>query len=87
MIECNGYIIIQMEACYHPRDIEGGVAIAKAKSPKTPAQWVTWEWKVGQNGFDFYWGHYYTQETEARNDYHLRLAEIWEWRRTHERDN
>jgi hypothetical protein len=33
--------------------------------------WVTWECT---NGEDFYWGHYFNKEEDARLDFHKRLA-------------
>lgn len=33
--------------------------------------WCTWECTNGDN---FYWGHYFDSETEARKDYYTRLA-------------
>ena len=36
-------------------------------------QWVTWECK---DGSDYYWGHYWIDELEAKADFGNRIAEL-----------
>ena len=38
---------------------------------------VTWERTAKDN---YFWGHYFTNETNARIDYHKRLARLYEER-------
>ena len=47
------------------------IFVVLAQSEKT-GNWVTWECT---DGYDFYWGHYFTSEAAAKADYHKRLSE------------
>lgn len=39
-------------------------------------QWVTWQSKTSpKDEIDYFWGHYFDDEAQARADYHRRLAE------------
>jgi len=71
-----GYIIIETE-CYNTQG--GGVqecivmGVARGKAPGS-ALYVTWEALRHPEGhWDYFWGHYFTDERTAREDYHRRL--------------
>lgn len=59
-----GYEIISMEA---------GIAIGHHEA--APAKWVTWEYSELDDGTDFFFGHYFAEEIDARRDYHERIME------------
>lgn len=41
--------------------------------------YVTWESSAGADGtYDYFWGHYFSNEREARADYHRRLLRHYE---------
>lgn len=71
-----GYTIRQTE-CYHTRagGVEEHVVLGKAPG-KAPGLelYVTWEALRHPEGhWDYFWGHYFTDEGAAREDYHRRL--------------
>lgn len=49
-------------------------AVVLARNLKT-GWWATWECR---NGNDFFWGHYFETELDARRDYHERLAKNYD---------
>lgn len=67
----SSYTVIQYEQYKKTDNRADYVVLAK-----NGLMWVTWECT---NGNDFYWGHYYQHEKDARADYHRRLAEEYEY--------
>lgn len=78
MVVNQGYEIIQSEATSRPRERESGIALARALSPEAPSQWVTWRYAVGDHGFDFSSGNYFSARRMAFRDYHRRLMEEYD---------
>lgn len=66
-----GYHIMQYEVYREgvaPSGIEYKNAVVLGLNKK--GMWVTWEWS---NSSEFFWGHYFESENDARKDYHARL--------------
>lgn len=51
----------------------GNVEIALAHRPTAVQPYVTWNCRT--NTGDYYWGHYFTKEADARNDYAKRIKQ------------
>lgn len=69
-----GYTIVEMVPTLETKKREEGFALGMG--PK--GMWVTWAYAkddVGRSGPDFFWGHYFPGEREAKADFHRRLAE------------
>lgn len=52
------------------------VEVVLAHNPKAPQPFVTWRRNQGDGPTDFYWGHYFSSEQEARKDFAKRVGEL-----------
>ena len=77
-----GYEIIAAEV-YRVKPGQGDRIVLGRMETKYGVQFVTWESTVreqedGSIQTDYFWGHYFNEEAEARADYHKRLHEKYE---------
>lgn len=63
-----GYTVLDSETV-------GQVEFVLAENPKAPQPFVTWRRNLDAGPTDFYWGHYFTQESHARLDFKQRTVE------------
>lgn len=69
-----GYTIVEMVPTLETSKREEGFALGMGPN----GMWVTWAYAkdyVARSGPDFFWGHYFPGEREAKADFHRRLAE------------
>ena len=77
MAEFNqGYEIVAKEVYHHRTVTRDDLIVLGKEETRLGTQWVTWEGSTDPLGrTDYFWGHYFDNEAQARADYHRRLAE------------
>lgn len=78
-----GYEIIALEAYSVSRAGQESRVVLARKQTAFGTMFVTWESTArplpdGGENSDYYWGHYFDDESKARADYHRRLAAKYE---------
>ena len=84
-----GYEIITAETYSTTRLGQESRVVLGRMETKYGVRFVTWEctrWplKWGRMKSDYYWGHYFDDETQARADFHFRLFEKYGGKATRE---
>lgn len=63
-----GYTVLDSETV-------GQVEFVLAENPKAPQPFVTWRRNLDAEPTDFYWGRYFSEETDARLEFRKRVVE------------
>ena len=81
MLEFNeGYEIIAAETYNAPRAGRQDRIVLGRLETKLGTMFVTWASVIQPltNRIDYFWGHYFSEEDQARADYHRRLLKKYE---------
>lgn len=67
-----GFRIIALERTHKGNGYTEGIALGE-KDGAFGLEYVTWGYTERDDEYDFYWGHYFTDEETAYEDYHERV--------------
>lgn len=70
-----GYTIEKIEITYQEFGYWYGIALAHNEKTNMWATWCTKQKQDKETEIDFFWGHYFDKERDARADYHGRLLQ------------